>query len=201
MLGYDDVSFRRWLRKTGKSEATINSYASSLRLYFDSHAWTWLDACRWKEEEMSHVKPATLNLRIYAINRYAEFMKTKWRLKPIKVQPQQFVEHQLTMAHYNKLLEGLMKDGELRWWTVIKVMACTGVRISEALQIRREDLVAGHVDIIGKGSKVRRIWFSASLRREVLSTFKEEGPLLTYDQGVIRKRLHAFAKRYGIPQF
>ena len=200
MLGYDDVSFRRWLGKTGKSEATINSYSASLRLFFEKHTWTWLDACRWKEEEIGHVKPATLNLRIHAINRYAEFVKTKWRLKPVKVQPQQFVEHQLTMIHYNRLLEGLLKDGELRWWAAIKVMACTGVRISEALQIHREDLVVGHVDIIGKGSKVRRIWFSASLRREVLSTFKEEGPLLTYDQGVIRKRLHAFAKRYGIPK-
>lgn len=78
-------------------------------------------------------------------------------------------------------------------------MACTGVRISEALQIRREDLKVGYVDVCGKGSKYRRIWFPSSLRQSVLSTFKEDGLLLPYSDGVIRKRLHVFAKRYGIP--
>lgn len=194
-------NFSKWLERRNLGTQTVTSYTSAIRLYFASgYDWTYEDACRWKEDEIGWVKPATLNLRIHAINRYAEFTKSKWRLKPVKVQLQQFVEHQLTMAHYTKLLDGLMEDGELRWWAAIKILACTGVRISEFLQIHREDLVAGHVDIVGKGSKVRRIWFSASLRREVLSTFKEDGPLLTCNQGVIRKRLHVFAKRYGIPK-
>ena len=172
----------------------------SMEYYFREYKWTFADACEWKENEMRRVKPATVNIRIHAINRYAEYTKTRWRLKPIKVQQQQFVESQLTMSQYEKLLGCLLEDGEYRWWAAIKILACTGVRISEFLQIKREDLRVGYVDVCGKGTKFRRIWFGSRLRQEVLSTYKEDGFILPYNQGVIRKRLHAFAKRYGIPK-
>lgn len=193
--------FARWLKRTGKSRATVSSYTSTIKLYYGKgYKWTWQDACLWKEEEMQRCKPATVNLRIHAINMYAQYTKTKWRLKPVKVQTQHFVEHQLTMGQYEKLLSCLLDDGELRWWAAIKVLAGTGVRISEFLQIKREDLKIGYVDVCGKGTKYRRVWFSSKLRQEVLSTYKEDGPLLPYSDGVIRKKLHAFAKKYRLPK-
>lgn len=196
-----DEKFSKWLERKGKSKSTIHNYTSAMKLYFDGkRSWTWDDVCKWKEEEMQRVKPSTVNLRIHAINAYSEFKKSRFRLKPVKIQVQQFVEHQLTMKQYEKLLEGLYNDGELRWWAPIKVFACTGVRISEFLQIKREDLKVGYADICGKGDKYRRVWFSSKLRQEILSKFKEDGLLLPYSAGVIRKKLHAFAKRYNLPK-
>lgn len=194
------MDFEKWLKRKGLATGTAMSYAMSMKYYFREYKWTFADACEWKENEMRRVKPATVNIRIHAINRYAEYTKTRWRLKPIKVQQQQFVESQLTMSQYEKLLGCLLEDGEYRWWAAIKILACTGVRISEFLQIKREDLRVGYVDVCGKGTKFRRIWFGSRLRQEVLSTYKEDGFILPYNQGVIRKRLHAFAKRYGIPK-
>ena len=192
--------FGAWLKRKGRSESTIASYVNALDLYFRSgYRWTFQDACLWKERAMHDSKPATVNLRVHAINACADFSRVRWRLKPVKVQVQHFVDHQLTTSQYQKLLKGLVDDGEYRWWAAIKVMACTGVRISEFLQIRREDLKIGYVDVCGKGTKYRRVWFPSSLRQSVLSTFKEDGLLLPYSDGVIRKRLHVFAKRYGIP--
>ena len=172
-----------------------------MRLYFQrGYKWSYEDACRWKEDEQKRVKPASVNLRINAVNQYAQWQRSRWRLKPVKLQNQQFVEVQLTVAQYEKLLTSLKEDGELRWWAAIKVLACTGVRISEFLQIKREDLKTGYVDVCGKGTKFRRVWFSSKLRNEVLSTFKEDGFLLPYSAGVIRKRLHAFARKYHLPK-
>ena len=197
----NEKKYAAWLRRQGRSKSTISSYSNSLRLYFEAgYRWTFEDACLWKESEMQRVKPATVNIRIHALNTYAQFTRVRWRLKPVKVQNQQYVEHQLSMSQYEKLLSCLLADGELRWWAAIKVLACTGVRISEFLQIKREDLKTGYVDVCGKGTKYRRIWFSSSLRQEVLSTYKEEGLLLPYSDGVIRKRLHAFAKKYKLPK-
>lgn len=193
--------FKAWLKKKERSTSTINSYICTLKLYEEAgYAWTFQDACLWKERELQRVKPTTVNIRIHALNSYAEFTRVRWRLKPVKIQNQQYVENQLTMSQYNKLLSALLEDGNLRWWAAIKVLAGTGVRISEFLQIKREDLKTGYVDVCGKGTKYRRIWFSSSLRQEVLSTFKEEGYLLPYSDGVIRKRLHAFARKYKIPK-
>ena len=193
--------FGAWLRRHGRAKPTTEAYCTSVRLYFVAgYRWAYEDACRWKEDEQRRVKPATVNLRIHALNSYAEFTRVRWRLKPVKVQVQQFVEHQLTVSQYERLLQGLLDDGNLRWWAAIKILACTGVRISEFLQIRREDLKVGYVDVWGKGSKYRRVWFSSKLRQDVLSTFKEDGFVLPYDTGVIRKRLHAFAKKYRLPK-
>lgn len=199
-MDFEEKRFGSWLRRKGKSQSTIECYVNAIRLYFKAgYNWNFQDACLWKERAMQSTKPATVNLRVHAINTFAEFTRVRWRLKPVKVQAQRFVEYQLTASQYQKLLKGLLADGEYRWWAAIKVLACTGVRISEFLQIRREDLKVGYVDVCGKGSKYRRIWFPSSLRQSVLSTFKEDGLLLPYSDSVVRKRLHVFAKRYGIP--
>ena len=193
--------FRAWMRRKGLSQSTISSYINTLELYKrEGFKWTFDDVCKWKELQMQNHKPGTVNIRIHAINKYAEYSKFKWHLKPVKVQNQQYVEHQLSLTQYNKLLSCLYDDGNLRWWAAIKVLACTGVRISEFLQIKLEDLKTGYVDVCGKGTKYRRIWFPVKLRQEVLSVYHEEGYLLPYSDGVIRKRLHSFANKYRIPK-
>ena len=200
-MDINQKKFSAWLRRHGRARSTTEAYCTSVRLYFEQgYRWTFEDACRWKEEEMSRVKPATVNIRVHAINAYAEFTRTRWRLKPVKLQTIQFVEHQLSVAQYERLLQCLLDDGNLRWWAAIKILACTGVRISEFLQIRREDLKVGYVDVCGKGTKYRRVWFGSKLRQDVLAIYKEDGPILPYNTGVIRKRLHAFARKYKLPK-
>ena len=191
--------FRRYLKRKGLSNSTVESYCNTLSLYErEGFKWTFDDVCRYKEIQMQNHKPGTVNIRVHALNKYAEYSKARWRLKPVKVQMQQFVENQMTMGQYQKLCNCLLEDGYLRWWAAVKVLAGTGVRISEFLQIKLEDLKIGYVDVCGKGSKYIRVWFPSSLRNEVLSRYHEPGLILPYSDGVIRKRFHAFAKKYKI---
>ena len=193
--------FSSAMKRRNLSKSTIASYSSSIRRYYErGYKFSFEDYCRYKEYLSSKLKPSSVCLEIHALNMYAEFKRVRFRLKPVKVQMQEYVEAQLTFAQYQKLCDCLYNDGNLRWWASIKVLACTGVRISEFLQIKLEDLKIGYVDVCGKGDKYRRVWFPASLRREVLSVYKEPGVLLPYNDGVVRKRLHAFAKRYNIPK-
>lgn len=78
------------LEMQNRTKATITSYVSSVRLYFlQGFTWTFEDACRWKELQMKTMKPATVNLRIHALSAYGDFLKTDWRLKPVKKKLQQ----------------------------------------------------------------------------------------------------------------
>lgn len=194
------IGYKRWLKRNGRSISTISTYSSFLENYFKSYKLSFDDACRWKEESIQRLKPASVNLGIHAINSYAEFSKVKFRLKPVKIQMQQYVENQMSMSQYQKLCACLLKDENLRWWAAVRILAGTGVRISEFLQIKTEDLKKGYVDVCGKGTKYRRIWFPSQLRQEVLSKYRDQGYILPYSDGVIRKRLHSFAKKYGIPK-
>ena len=191
--------FARHLALLGKSRSTISSYTAAIRLYFNmGYCWTFEDACRWKESEMGTKSPATVNLRIAALSAYGEFMKTKWRLLPVRNRVQQYVEHQLTKAGYDRLVSYLLEQEMYRWYAIVKLLACTGLRISEARQVTLADIRTGYCDVCGKGAKYRRVFFPGRLRKDILAVHDIEGPLIPFSDGCVRKRLHVFADRCRI---
>lgn len=192
--------FETWLKANSYASSTVLAYTASVRLYLSSgYKMSISDLCRWKEAETGRVSAGTVSLRVHALNKYSEHLGLDIRLKPIKVDVPDYVDDELTLSMYKKLLAGLLEDENVEWYCVVKVLACTGVRISEAMQIEAWHIRQGYIDIIGKGDKVRRVWFSASLRKE-LEPMLEDGRVIRYDQRYIRSYLHRLAVRYKIPK-
>ena len=52
-------------------------------------------------------------------------------------------------------------------WLICKVIANTGVRASELINLKTEEIGKGFADIVGKGSKTRRIYFTNALLDEI----------------------------------
>ncbi len=193
-------SFETYLRDKGYSTATIATYTHCIDYYIkQGYKLKVDDLCRWKEEEIRRVKVGTVTLRIHALNKYLEYKGQSFRLKPLKIDVPDYVEDELTLGMYTKLLAGLEKDENWEWFAIIKLLACTGMRISEAMQIEAWHMKDGYADIIGKGSKVRRVWFSSSLRKD-LEDKLEEGRIIRHDQRYVRMYFHRLADRYGIPK-
>ena len=193
--------FYRYLLKEGKAKATAETYASTVRLFEkEGYKYDFDSICRWKEDLCQRCKPASVNLRIHSMNEFLEYNSVKFKLKQIRVQAQHFVEAELTNAQYVRLLNGLKKDGNYQYWTAVKIMAGTGVRISEFLQITLADVRQGYVDVCGKGTKYRRVWFPSKMRNEILSVYSTEGLILPYTARYIRFKLKGFAKKYNIPE-
>ena len=155
--------------------------------------------CMWKEAETRRVSAGTVNLRIHALNKYSEYLRLRFRLKPLKVDVPDYIDDEITVPMYQRLLSGLIADGNYEWFCIIKLLACTGMRISEAMQVQDRHVRQGYIDIIGKGSKVRRIWFSSSLRTE-LEGKMDEGFIIRHDQRYVRAYLHRLAERYHLPK-
>lgn len=192
--------FEKWLRKKNLSQATIKTYISAVRCFIAQGYELKADSmCRWKEEELKRTKASSVATRIYALNKYAEFKRIRYRLKNVSIPLPNYVENIMTLAQFQKLCDGLYNDGNYRWYCMIKVMAGTGLRISEAMQITRKDVERGFVDIIGKGTKARRIFFASGLRKAVLPVMKE-GLMIECSDRQVRCYMHRFAKHYGIPR-
>ena len=192
--------FEIWLKAAGYSPATISSYTASIRHYLaQGYKMNIEDLCKWKEAETGRVSAGTVSLRIHALNKYAECLGLDIRLKPLKVDVPDYVDDELTPAMYKRLMDGLLEDANHEWYCIIKVLACTGVRISEAIQIEAWHIRQGYIDIIGKGDKVRRVWFPASLRKE-LDPMLQDGRIIQHSQRYIRTQLHRFADKYKIPR-
>ena len=194
MKGYEDH-----LKKKGYSARTIACYVTTARLYLKEYELTQDDMLRWFEDSVARTSPNTIATRIFALNNYAAFVGADCRLKPIAVETPMYIDDILTEKHYTKLLEGLESDGDWEWYAVIRMLACTGLRITEAMQVTRKDIEARRMCIYGKGSRFREVWFPKDFRDKVLPHLSD-GMVIRHDAGYVRTKLHRLAGKYGIPQ-
>lgn len=204
--------FSDFLRRRGASRNTIQVYTASVRLYYSLYREMTSENLRFfKSWLMEHYKPNTVNTRIYAINQYAAALSLPInRLSCIKMHDYMFLENVISNQDYCRLKDGLHRDGDFRWYFVVRFLAATGVRVSELLQIKAEHVQIGYFDLYSNGGKMRRVYFPESLRREVLpwleQTGKKTGFLFTNHRGEpitargVHSQLKALARRYEIPE-
>ena len=88
------------------------------------------------------------------------------------------------------------------------LLAATGARVSELIQIKAEHVAIGYFDLYTKGGKVRRLFIPQQLREEAVEWLdkqkKTSGYLFLNPQGErittrgIAQKLKYFAEKYGI---
>lgn len=126
----------------------------------------------------------------------------------VHVQQKGFLEQIISQADYEFLKQRLWEDGEYNYYFLIRLMAATGVRISELVLFDVEDVKKGYRDIYSKGNKLRRVYIPAVLRKafEEWPGFSQrpDGILFLNRFGAplsasgIRFQLKVFAARYDI---
>lgn len=192
------------------SKSTLKSYLWTVDYFYKNYGeFSSSSLLAYKGYLVEHFKPQTVNLRLQAINRYLDFAgRADLKLRLVKLQNKTFIENVISDADYRYLKSQLMADGHADWAFVVWFLGATGARISELLQIKVEHVVDGHVDLYGKGGKLRRIYISSTLKREALEWLsakgKSSGYIFTNRSGArltprgVAHQLKFFAVRYGI---
>ena len=212
----DVERFRQYLEDTNKSRNTVEMYMFSIRQFIRMYGeLTKANATAYKGWLIGRYKTKTVNTRLMALNVYAEKVLKRLSLKVGYVREQQkpFLENVISDADYEYFKASLLKSGNARdrfYYFVIRFLAATGARISEFIQFKAEHVRAGHVDIYGKGGKVRRVYFPKSLRDDALAwigeTGRASGFLWTGRSGErltprgIARQLKEYARRFKIPE-
>lgn len=208
VTGYDRNGFIAYLQGKERAENTIAAYVYALDEFFAAEQELSQESViRYKKKLLEDRKPATVNLRLCGIRAYAEYRKIPISVNPVKIQKVSFAEDVISQADYERLIEGLRRDENWKWYFLIRFLACTGARISELLQFKKQDLNAGFIELWTKG-KVRIIYFPDRLleeSREHYARLRPEEFLFSGKKGVMTSRsvgemLHKIAMRYGIPQ-
>lgn len=201
------------------SQCTLCIYRDSLKSFFEySNEFCSENAKRFIQTlSVKGRSPQTIRLRITALENFGEWMK-----KPIKLNRPKFTrkldtDNIPTEEDYNVLLKYLFNE-KLDYYFYVKILASTGMRISEFLQIKWEDILKGEVELKCKGDKYRRIYFSRQLQKEVRTHviqnnktgyvaigkfgritsrgFAENLKRLGEKSGIDRKKLHPHAFRH-----
>lgn len=198
------------LEKSDLSGNTVESYVWTVNHFISNYGeFNKENLLAYKGFLVEHFKPQTVNLRLQGINKYLEFIhKDRLKLKFIKVQQKNFLENVISDADYKFLKSELKRDGFTEWYFVVWFMTATGARVSELLQIKAEDVMAGYLDLYSKGGKVRRLYIPKSLRTEATDWIAKENKTSGYlflnrfgnritARGIAMQLKH-FAGKYGI---
>lgn len=195
-------AFREYLMENEKSENTINSYMTTLKIFFDSfeqiNKKSMLD---FKRKQLENWKPKTVHNRIVAMNQYCKFLgHPEWCVKQIKIHSSSSVENVISVGEYTKLLNGLKEDGNERGYWLIKFLAKTGARASEFVRMDKSGLEKGYCEMWTKG-KIRRIYIPQSLIEESKTYFETvKGNLLfpsKYGAQMTTRGLAQIIKNWG----
>jgi site-specific recombinase XerD len=202
--------FQNYLERSGCARNTVRAYVFAVRSFLERYGEVdGKNLAAYRIALAARYKPKTVNLRLNAMNKYLAFIHRRdLRQKGVKVQQKACLENVISDADYRLLKRRLKEDGEPMWYFLVWIMAATGVRVSELLQLRAEHVLSGHADLYGKGGKLRRIYFPENLRWEAASWLGEtglsEGYLFRNRFGEVisprgvAMRLQDFARRYGI---
>ena len=154
--------FQYYLEKQELSPATIRIYMRYIRKfirYLDGRTITKQNVMAYKGMLLeSGYKIATVNLSIIAVNKFIRFSgKENCIVKTKKYQKARSLENVITGEDYKMLLDYAKESGRQKYYLIMKVIALTGIRVSELRYITVEMLDKGYVQVFNKG-KAREIY-------------------------------------------
>lgn len=170
-------TFGDYLISRGLSANTRTAYLYACKQFgemFDEVNAANLDA--YKTYLQDNYSAKTINMRINGMNAYLDYLgETDKRLRSVKIQQKPFLENVISKDEYERFTNYLKSLEDQRWYFAVRLMTCTGARVSELLRLNVSDILIDHLDIVSKGNKLRRIYIPNQLREECLSWLRAEG--------------------------
>lgn len=110
---------------------------------------------------------SSINTWIVTINKYFKWLgMNDLVIKKIKVQQKQSNEDVLSISDYKRLLRISKREGLMKLYYIMKILAMTGIRISELKYFTYDNLDSNYIKVFNKG-KERKIIIRQDLLREL----------------------------------
>lgn len=208
--------YKKWLKNKNMSNNTIDCYMTRLNDIFKNKHKIDKDYLFLKKAKLEEtMSPRTVNLSVNAINSYIDFYIEKFednvysrlKMKCIKITRKNYLENVISYQEYLQFTQWLKENKEYKYYYLVITLGCTGMRISELVKCNVQAVKIGYFDVIGKGSKSRRIYIPKKLQEELLVYIKDNNLkqfLFTNKDGVkitergVAHQLNELAKRCGI---
>ena len=159
---------------------TLKAYANSAKRFID-----WLSddeeitketMLRYKENLMQDFgSPKSINCHVIELNKFMKWMDMPdLRLKKVKVQFKQSNEDVLSISDFKRLLRFAKRNNDHQLYFIMKILAMTGIRISELRYFTVENLKSNYIKVYNK-KKFRTVIVRQDLMRELKRYAREQG--------------------------
>lgn len=123
-----------------------------------------------KDQELN---AKTINRKIYAIYKFIQFLNSYYGLKinfniknlKMRIAKQEYGRDLLTKTDFKRILNAACKNEDVMFSTLLLTLYLTGMRISEALNIKLKDIKKKEIIVTGKARKQRYIPIPDDLRK------------------------------------
>ena len=162
------------------SERTLKSYRYSVQRFIDwipeDEEITKETMLRYKADLMQkYGSPKSINCRVIELNKFMKWMElSDLKLKKVKVQFKQSNEDVLSIADYKRLLRFAKRNNDHQLYFIMKILAMTGIRVSELRYFTVENLKTNYIKVFNK-SKFRTVIVRQDLMRELKRYAREHG--------------------------
>lgn len=202
--------FQSHLEFSNKSPNTIRAYRLAVRQFYELYPTVNQEyLLLYKCYLIDHYKPQTVNLRIRAMNCYMESLDIPCqKILMVRHKRRSFLENVISFADYEYLKSCLIQDEKWNYYFAIRLMAGTGLRISELIQLQVEHVQLGYMDLHSKGNRMRRIYIPKNIQQPCIKwlqkTGRSSGDLFLNRYGTritangIRSQLNHFAVLYHL---
>lgn len=173
-------AYKDFLKEEEKSKGTIDGYTGDVKDFMlfigkDIKSIKRTDVTSYKEHLRARkLKTLSINRKLVGVKQFIDFVNEHFelsisaRIKQEKVQKAYSLkdEELLTESDYESLVTSAVANDDIRAKALFETMYYSGMRISEALQLRVDHVTSEKKiieDIKGKGAKYRPIFISDKL--------------------------------------
>lgn len=180
----DFIFYLKTNNYSSKTLSILNSSLDNLSKFLESNSLE-----TYREYLIDTYAPSTVNIRIWAVNKYMKFSNINYSFKSVPNTRIKTLEKVISNRNYIKLRD-YFYENNFEMYLAIKTMVGTGVRPSELFKIKVSDVKKGYADLYSKRSKQRRIYFPKELQTELL-TYKTNSSekLFTFTMNQLRYAL------------
>lgn len=204
------IEFNDGLVLSEKSNNTIKYYNRAICLfieYISDKELNKKEVISFKNQllESSAYKKTTIDRYIVAVNKFLDFCGLKeLKVKQLKMQTRMSYDKSINETDYKRLLRWSKKLGMDNIYMIMKVLANTGIRVSE-LRYFKVDNINNIIEVKNKG-KIRNIVIRQELLRDLRKYCKEnkikEGYIFTnkttkkpINNGIVWQKLKEIASK------
>ena len=161
-------------------QSTLNQYRANTLKFIewlpDGEEITKDTMLRYKQH-LGEIAGSTnsINVWIVTVNKFLKWMgHPELTLKKIKMQAKQSNEEVLSVSDYKRLLRFAKRENKVKLYYIMKILAMTGIRVSELQYFQVENLKSNYISVFNKG-KERTIIVRQDLMRELRKYCRENG--------------------------
>ncbi len=188
----DFIGFEEFMIRKDLSSGTISLYKKILLIFQkflkENRDFSNLDLRAFRDSQigMGHA-PTTINLYLNAVHCYCRSInRPDLRVKLLEVPVKSFLENVIDDELYRFLLDKLLEEERIQLYVFVRILATTGMRLSESLQTKIEHLKNGFIDLVKtKRMRYRRVFFPNSVAEELIELIEKHRELFPNNNGFL----------------